>query len=121
MMTKPNWIDLVKEFNAAYGVEAPAPYDEDSLNLQWRLVDEEMQELCDASSDIKFLDAIGDIIYVLIGLALKCGYDLDGAFREIHRSNMSKLGTDGKPIYRDDGKILKGPDYTPPDLEPFIN
>ena len=119
MMTKLNWIDLVKEFNAAYGVEAPAPYDEDSLNLQWRLVDEEMQELCDASSDIEFLDAIGDIIYVLIGLALKCGYDLDGAFREIHRSNMSKLGPDGKPIYRDDGKILKGPDYTPPDLEPF--
>lgn len=117
----PNWIDLVKEFNAAYDIATPCRADQDSIELQFDLIAEEYVELCDAYNDITGLDAIADLIYVLIGLALKCGYDLDGAFREVHRSNMSKLGADGKPIYREDGKILKGLNFTPPNLEPFIN
>ena len=116
-----DWIDLVKEFNAAYDIATPCRADQDSLDLQFKLVAEEFNELSNAENYVEGLDAIADLIYVLIGLALKVGFDLDGAFREVHRSNMSKLGPDGKPIYRDDGKILKGPDYTPPDLGPFIN
>lgn len=114
-----DWIDLVKEFNAAYDIKTPCRTDRD-IDLQFELIAEEYDELCVAYSNIETLDAIADLIYVLIGLALKCGYDLDGAFREVHRSNMSKLGADGKPIYREDGKILKGPNFTPPNLEPFI-
>lgn len=76
--------------------------------------------MCDADKETEFLDAIGDLIYVLIGLALKAGYDLDGASREIHRSNMSKLGADGKPIFNKKGKVMKGLNFTLPDLRPFI-
>ena len=66
------------------------------------------------------LDAICDLIYVAIGFALKAGMDIDGAFREVHRSNMSKLDKDGKPIKRADGKVLKGPHFTPPKLDAYI-
>lgn len=115
-----SWIDLVKEFNTAYDIEAPDRFNEESIGLQCMLIDEEFSEFKGAYSPTDALDAIGDLIYVLIGLALKVDYDLDGAFREIHRSNMSKLGADGKPIHREDGKILKGPNYTPPDLTPYV-
>lgn len=66
------------------------------------------------------LDAMGDEIWVLIGTALSFGLDIDEAIRRIHVSNMSKLGRDGKPIYREDGKILKGPDYRPPALNDLV-
>lgn len=115
-----SWIDLVKEFNTAYGIEAPDRFNEDSIALQSQLIHEEYDELNCAGSHAELLDAIGDLIYVLIGLALKADYDLDGALREIHRSNMSKLGADGKSILREDSKILKGPNYTPPDLTPYV-
>ena len=129
-----SWIDCVKEFNSAYGVETPTK-NRDLIRTQLSLIREEITELirafkfwedvpsisprdCDARKEV--LDAICDSVYVLIGLALKMGMDLDGAFREVHRSNMSKLGTDGKPIRRSDGKVLKGPNFTPPDLTPYI-
>lgn len=114
-----DWIDLVKEFNAAYDIKTPCRTDRD-IDLQFELIAEEYDELCVAYSNIETLDAIADLIYVLIGLALKCGYDLDGAVREVHRSNMSKLGADGLPIYRADGKIMKGPNFTPPNLDAYI-
>lgn len=129
-----SWIDCVKQFNRAYNIEAPTR-DYFSIHTQCDLINEENGELMNAFTEwghapwdslrdgetrLEILDAICDLIYVLIGLALKMGFDLDGAFREVHRSNMSKLGKDGKPIKREDGKVLKGPNYTPPKLEAFI-
>ena len=129
-----SWIDCVKEFNKAFGVKITTKC-YDSAVLQKKLIDEEYHELDeafdnwtsvfygtpeDAKARKDVLDAICDSIYVLIGLALKMRFNLDAAFREVHRSNMSKLGPDGKPIKREDGKILKGPNFTPPDLEPYI-
>ncbi|TDE99183.1 hypothetical protein EXU48_02070 [Occultella glacieicola] len=61
-------------------------------------------------------DALGDLVYVVYGMAIECGIPLEHVLAEIHRSNLSKLGADGRPILREDGKILKGPAYTPPDL-----
>lgn len=127
-----SWIDCVKEFNRTYGVKTLKNSDgfgKARVKTQVELINEEIKELCSAfalwhefglNNKGKILDAICDSIYVLIGLALKMGFDLDGAFREVHRSNMSKLGEDGKPIKREDGKILKGPNFTPPNLEPYI-
>ena len=132
-----SWIDCVKEFNKAYDVptwftaESFDQY-EDAVIEQMTLIDEEHHELLDAHEvwkrdrfrtkydEAKILDAICDSIYVLIGLALKMNFDLDGAFREVHRSNMSKLGEDAKPIKRADGKVLKGPHFTPPKLDAYI-
>lgn len=132
-----SWIDCVKQFNRAYGVPVWCTVDsiDEYMNIlteQMDLIDEEHRELTEAykawkaapyktaGDEIPILDAICDSIYVLIGLALKMGFDLDKAFLEVHRSNMSKLGADGKPIKREDGKILKGPNFTPPKLDAFI-
>lgn len=130
------WTELVKEFNETFdnfikreSGTLPSLTWYDSIKTQLRLIYEEIDELgiaykqwdCGETDDeIPILDAICDSIYVLIGLALKMGFNLDGAFHEVHRSNMSKLGPDGKPIKRADGKILKGPNFTPPNLEPYI-
>ena len=69
---------------------------------------------------VAYVDAVCDLIYVLAGSLVSFGVDLDKCFAEVHRSNMSKLGEDGKPIVREDGKILKGPNFTPPDLRSII-
>lgn len=61
-------------------------------------------------------DALGDLVYVIYGMALECGIPLEGVLAQVQASNMSKLGADGKPIYREDGKVLKGPGYFPPDV-----
>ena len=88
------------------------------------LVQAEAQAYCsfpitqEAKEEI--LDAIADLIYVTIGTAIDFGFDLEGAFEEVQRSNMAKLGEDGKPIFRKDGKILKGPNYKKPDLSSFV-
>lgn len=130
------WTELVKEFNETFDnfikretgkVPTLAWYE--SLKTQLRLIYEEIDELGvaykqwdsgETDDEIPILDAICDSIYVLIGLALKMGFNLDGAFREVHRSNMSKLDKDGKPIKRADGKVLKGPNFTPPKLDAYI-
>ena len=65
-------------------------------------------------------DALTDLLYVVYGAGHAYGLDLDACFREVQRSNMSKLGEDGKPIYRDDGKVLKGPDYSEPDIKSVL-
>ena len=112
---KPSWVNLVEEFNEAFKIYTPS-----ETSRQFSLVEEEYNELCSAyTHTTEDLDAVADLIYVLIGYALKAGYDLDGAFREVHRSNMTKLGADGKPI-NINGKIRKGPNYSPPDLTPYI-
>lgn len=93
------------------------------ISLRMELINEEFSELENAFSDnneIEMLDALCDMIYVIYGMALAFGWDINAAFAEVHRSNMSKLGSDGKPIVRKDGKILKGPNYSPPNLAQFF-
>jgi NTP pyrophosphatase (non-canonical NTP hydrolase) len=122
-----DWVLKVREFNKAFNIKAPT-FNFSEIDMQFKLVDEEIKELYDNFSyssindpnNPEVLDAIADSIYVLIGLAEKLGYDLTGAFAEVHRSNMSKLGEDGKPIFRSDGKIMKGPHYFKPDLKSFL-
>jgi len=115
--------DKVKKFMETYGQEVkhrPEFPDADTCNLRLELIAEELNELYDAISDkdiIAVADALTDILYVTYGAGHAFGVDLDACFDEVQRSNMSKLGEDGKPIYRDDGKVLKGPNYSEPDLE----
>ena len=66
-------------------------------------------------------DALTDLLYVIYGMGITYGLNLDECFKEVHRSNMSKLGADGKPIYRSDGKVLKGENYSPPNLKRILN
>ena len=90
------------------------------INMRVELIIEELFELQDAvdSNDmIETADALGDLIYVIFGMAIELGIPMGYVLRSIQRSNMSKLDADGKPIYRDDGKILKGPNFQEPDIE----
>lgn len=92
--------------------------------LRVNLIQEELDELKQAMKDkdiVEVADALTDILYVTYGAGLAFGIDLDKCFEEIQASNMSKLGEDGKPIYRDDGKILKGPGYFEPNLSKVLN
>ena len=67
-------------------------------------------------STVEAADALADLVYVVYGMALETGIDLAAVLAEVQRSNMSKLGPDGRPVYREDGKVLKGPGYVPPDV-----
>jgi len=87
----------------------------------WR---EEVSEFAAASEKgdlVGIADALGDIVYVVYGTALTYGIDLDAVMREVHRSNMSKLGRDGKPIIRDDGKVIKSEQYSPSDVAAVLS
>jgi len=89
------------------------------LELHGRLLTEELAETIAAMRErdaVEILDGLVDLAYVVLGVALDCGFDLDAAFEEVHRSNMSKLLPDGTVLRREDGKVLKGPNFTPPDL-----
>jgi len=116
----------VKEFMLKFGhkVESyPTFPDEKTVNLRLELINEEFNELKEAvvNKDLtEIADALGDILVVTLGAGAAFGIDLDAVFTEIHRSNMSKLGADGNPIYREDGKIMKGPNYSPPDIKSVI-
>jgi predicted HAD superfamily Cof-like phosphohydrolase len=82
-------------------------------------LEEEVGEFVAASEKgdlVGIADALADIVYVVYGTALTYGIDLDAVLREVHRSNMSKLGSDGKPLIRDDGKVIKSEKYAPPDI-----
>ena len=92
-------------------------------NLRVSLIDEELEELKEAikNQDLKeAIDALTDILYVTYGAGHAFGVDLDKCFEEVQRSNMSKLGKDGKPIYNESGKVMKGPNYFKPDLSKFL-
>lgn len=111
----------VREFNKVYGVEIN---DKPSMNTDWELsveiLREEFEEYIEACKNgdiVEVADAIGDMDYIINGLYVKHGIDPYLCFDEIHRSNMSKLGEDGKPIRREDGKILKGKNYFKPDIK----
>ena len=92
-------------------------------SLRISLISEELEELKQAISEknlIEVADALTDILYVTYGAGHAFGIDLDKCFNEVQNSNMSKLGNDGKPIYNDQGKVMKGPKYFKPDLSKFI-
>jgi len=113
----------VEAFHKAFGapvVDRPVfPNDPDLHELRIELIREEFAEYRNAvlTGDlVEMADALADMVYVICGTALVYGIPLADVFDEVQRSNMSKLGEDGQPIHRDDGKILKGPNYSPPDI-----
>ena len=92
-------------------------------NLRINLIEEELKELKEAikNGDLKeTIDALTDILYVTYGAGHSFGVNLDECFEEVQKSNMSKLGTDGKPIYNEQGKVMKGPNYFKPDLKKYL-
>jgi predicted HAD superfamily Cof-like phosphohydrolase len=128
-LTLAEAIGHVRSFHDAFGIpnaEGPtaAIGDRDAL-LRYKLIREENEEYLEAALRgdlVEVADALGDILYILCGTLLKHGLEhkIDEVFREIQRSNMSKLGADGRPIRRDDGKVMKGPAYFPPDIARFL-
>lgn len=121
-----NSYQRVREFHLAFGhpvLSEPRIPGKDRVALRIELIEEELKELKDAIEDndiVEIADALGDLDYVVNGAALEFGINLSEVTSEIHRSNMTKLGRDGRPVYRTDGKVLKGPDYEPPDLVPVL-
>ena len=121
-------LKAVETFHKAFGQENgkwPRNIDVDDFELRHRLMSEENDEYldaCDEDSLVGIADALGDQLYILCGTILKHGMQhiIEEVFNEIQASNMSKLGDDGKPLLREDGKILKGPGYFKPDLSKFI-
>ena len=116
----------VKTFMETFGqivrTEPQFP-DEKTMQLRYDLIKEELNELEQAmkTHDLKEVaDALTDILYVTYGAGYAYGIDLDKCFKEVQRANMSKLGTDGKPIYNDKGKVMKGPNYSEPNLKQFV-
>ena len=113
----------VAEFHRAFGLpvqEFPSAEIDGSLAaLRVALLREEVDEFVTASDEsdlVGIADALADIVYVIYGTALTYGIDLDSVLREVHRSNMSKLDSDGKPLIRGDGKVIKSAQYFPPDI-----
>ena len=97
--------------------------DEKTMSLRYDLIKEELKELELAmkTKNLKEVaDALTDILYVTYGAGYAYGIDLDKCFKEVQRANMSKLGTDGKPIYNEKGKVMKGPNYSEPNLKQFV-
>ena len=93
-------------------------------NLRYDLIKEELEELKEAMENkdlLEVADALTDILYVTYGAGHAFGIDLDRCFEQVQSSNMSKLGEDGKPIYNESGKVMKGPKYFKPDLTKFVN
>ena len=117
----------VKTFMETFGqeVKTKPSFSTDKVNsLRYDLIKEELEELRIAIESKNFLevaDALTDILYVTYGAGHAFGIDLDKCFNEVQNSNMSKLGEDGKPIYNNSGKVMKGPKYFKPDLTKFIN
>jgi predicted HAD superfamily Cof-like phosphohydrolase len=97
----------------------------DTNKLRFNLMDEENKEYLEAAENndlVEVADALGDMLYILCGTILEHGmqYKIEEVFNEIQRSNMSKLGANGKPIYREDGKVLKGPNYFSPNIKEIL-
>ena len=125
-----NKIKAVKEFHNSFGLGVSenmiADLGEAKNNLRFNLMDEENKEYLEAAQNndlVEVADALGDMLYILCGTILEHGmqYKIEEVFNEIQRSNMSKLGDDGKPIYREDGKVLKGPNYFKPNIETILD
>src|SRR6056300_1703555 len=116
------------DFQSAYNSTRntkPTLIEPDDYFLRYRLGKEELLEYLDACNNddlVEITDALADQLYILLGTMVAHGMQgiIEDVFNEVHRSNMSKLGEDGKPIYREDGKVLKGPNYSPPNIAQFI-
>ena len=118
--------ESVKKFMQTFGqeIKIKASFPNDKITkLRIDLIREELSELEEAieKKDIKEVaDALTDILYVTYGAGHAFGINLDKCFEEVQNSNMSKLGSDGKPIYNENGKVMKGPDYFKPNLNKFV-
>lgn len=128
-LTLAQTIDHVRAFHDAFGIDnnhrpttVLAP---EEIDLRYKLMREENEEYLDAAKQgdmVEVADALGDMLYILCGTILKHGmqHKIAEVFEEIQRSNMSKLGPGGQPIYREDGKVLKGPDYFKPNIAAIL-
>ena len=125
------WFDQVKSFTEAMGQPVGAELNEGHniplVDMRFDLISEERDEVlnivydCDPVDKAALTKELADLIYVTIGFAVTFGLPLVEVFERVHQSNMSKLGEDGKPIYREDGKVMKGPNYQPPKLDDLFN
>ncbi|MCX6181128.1 MAG: nucleoside triphosphate pyrophosphohydrolase family protein [Bacteroidetes bacterium] len=122
-------INKVKAFHEAFKIqnnEAPTTnLSKDEILLRYNLLREENEEYLEAANNgdiVEIADALGDQLYILFGTLLKHGlqYKIEEVFNEIQNSNMSKLDANGQPIYREDGKVLKGPNYFRPDIKSIL-
>jgi len=119
--------ESVKKFMETFGqeIKEKAGFPNEKItSLRYDLIKEELDELKEAmdNKDIKEVaDALTDILYVTYGAGHAFGINLDKCFEEVQNSNMSKLGSDGEPIYNDSGKVMKGPNYFKPDLSKFVS
>lgn len=111
-----NLQDQAEEFRHCYGVKNG----KDLIAMQQRLIDEEYKEFCEAYTAENALKELADLVYVCFQYSENMEWDLLTALDRVHASNMSKLGPDKKPIRRQDGKILKGPNYKPPVLSDLV-
>jgi len=115
----------VKYFMERYGQEVktkPSFPDDKIVRLRYDLIKEELDEFSSAIKDkdiVEVADALTDLLYVVYGAGHSWGINLDKCFAEVQRSNMSKLGEDGKPIFNENGKVMKGPNYSKPNLKQF--
>ena len=116
----------VRKFMETFGQRVttkPQFPDEKTMQLRFDLIKEELDELEEAmkTRNLKEIaDALTDILYVTYGAGFAYGINLDKCFKEVQRANMSKLGEDGKPIYNEKGKVMKGPNYSEPNLKQFV-
>lgn len=126
--TTPTSSDLVREFHETFGHPINVPPSFELLKFRDKLITEEHTELHEEIWNAiqygvispNLLKEIGDLRYVISGLCVALGIDEEECVRRVHESNMSKLGEDGKPVYRADGKVLKGPNYKEPDLTDLV-
>jgi predicted HAD superfamily Cof-like phosphohydrolase len=136
----PDYFGKVKDFHTAFGQPTDKSFtytDPDTFWFRWRLIQEEMKELglefTNADGDLfehgmimskktrqNILKETADLLYVIFGFCVTYNLPIGEAFLRVHKSNMSKLGPDGKPIYRDDGKVLKGPHYKEASMEGLV-
>ncbi|MBD0779092.1 nucleoside triphosphate pyrophosphohydrolase family protein [Maribacter polysiphoniae] len=123
-------IDAVRLFHDSFGLGVShtmkADLGKDKNTLRFNLMDEENKEYLEAANNndlVEVADALGDMLYILCGTILEHGmqHKIEEVFEEIQKSNMSKLGADGKPIYREDGKVLKGPNYFKPNIQSVLD
>jgi predicted HAD superfamily Cof-like phosphohydrolase len=129
-MTLKDTIGAVEEFHNAFGItnnyELTSELSESDVLLRYKLMREENEEYLEAAQNgdiVEIADALGDMLYILCGTILKHGLQdkISEVFQEIQRSNMSKLDADGKPIYREDGKVLKSELYFKPDIKTILD
>tara|TARA_Y100000590_G_scaffold206275_1_gene233788 strand:- start:1675 stop:2046 length:372 start_codon:yes stop_codon:yes gene_type:complete len=113
---------FMKTFGQRVITKAQFP-DDKTMNLRFDLIKEELNELAEAMKTknlIEIADALTDILYVTYGAGCAYGIDLDKCFKEVQRANMSKLDNNGKPIFNEKGKVMKGPNYLEPNLKQFV-